>query len=55
MNATQVLIGLTWLPALVIGLICLYCGIRFIWNASGECDCQYPDIDGVDPYSEEVE
>ena len=54
MNAIHVLIGLSWLPALVVGLICLYFGVRYFFRISARL-FEYPDANGIDPYSEDVE
>jgi len=53
MNATHALIGVIWLPALVVGLICLYCGVRHFFGISARL-FEYPEhIE--EPYSEDVE
>ena len=54
MNAIHVLIGLAWLPAMVVGLICLYYAVRYFFRISARL-FEYPDANGVDPYSEDVE
>jgi len=52
MNATEALIGVCWLPALVIGVICIWCLVRCLFGASKECE--YPDY-LEDQFSENVE
>ena len=52
MNATQALIGVMWLPALVVGVICIWCLARCLFGASKECE--YPDY-LENPYREDVE
>jgi len=52
MNATEALIGVMWLPALVLGVICIYCLARYLFGASRECE--YPEYI-ENPYSEDVE
>ena len=48
MNATQALIGVMWLPALVVGVICIWC------LAGASKECEYPDY-LEDQFSEDVE
>ena len=52
MNATHALIGVMWLPALVVGVICVYFLVRCLFGASKECE--YPDY-LEDQFSEDVE
>ena len=46
MSATQVLIGLIWLPALVFGIIGICYFARCLIEASKECE--YPDLEDVE-------
>ena len=52
MNSTEALIGVMWLPALVVGVICIYCLVRCLFGASKECE--YPDY-LENQFSEDVE